>query len=225
MVLIPALACDERLYTELIELLRGGFDCQVVVPSAPTMAECVDAVLKATPSKPFILAGTSFGGHVAREVALAAPERVSGLLVMGAGASAPAGSQVYEERRRAVDQGRLDDLLETMARTIVFESEKRGEAAADAFRAMARSVSPEVFLNQSAALATRPDRTADLERIACRTLLLWGEKDVFSDPSEARRMASAIPDSELSVLAECGHLPALERPMRVASEIRRVFLP
>ncbi|WP_165690846.1 alpha/beta fold hydrolase [Consotaella salsifontis] len=226
MIMIPALACDDRLYTELVELLRGDFECSVVNPAAPTMAACAEAVLGGAPEEPFAVLGTSFGGHVAREVALTAPERVAALVVMGAGAATGAGAaDVFAERRRAVEEGELPDYLETMARTIVFESDGRGEAAANAFRLMARDVAPSRFLAQAEALARRDDHSTTISRIACPTLLLWGEKDSFSDPKAAKAMAGVMPNAELSIIAECGHLPCLERPMRVASEIRRVLRP
>ena len=49
---------------------------------ADHLAGCVEQVLAAAPEQ-FSILGTSFGGRVAMEVALAAPERVKGLVVIG----------------------------------------------------------------------------------------------------------------------------------------------
>ncbi|WP_102959599.1 alpha/beta fold hydrolase [Mangrovicella endophytica] len=225
LILIPAFACDARLYGSLIELLRGDYDCAVVIPAEPTMEACAAAALAEAGEGPFIVCGTSFGGHVAREMAFAAPDRIAGLIVMGAGAGAPASQAVYDERHAAIENGRAGEMLETMARAIVFEEEGRGEAAADMFRAMAAAADPAVLLAQNAALARRPDRRDDVARLACRTLLIWGEEDRFSPPADGADMAARMVQAEYVTLTDCGHLPSLEAPMRVAAEIRRVFVP
>ena len=77
-VFIPALLSDDAMYREVIAHLGETAEAQVMVLSEPTMQDNVEAVLaKATPT--FVLAGTSYGGSIALEVALAAPERVSAL--------------------------------------------------------------------------------------------------------------------------------------------------
>lgn len=42
------------------------------------------------------------------------------------------------------------------------------------------------------------------------TLLLWGASDTISTPAEAERIKSAIPGAQLSLIADCGHLPHIE---------------
>lgn len=223
LILVPAFACDERLYESLVELLRGDFDPEIVIAEKPTLAGCAEAVLAAAGEGPFMVGGSSLGGHVAREVAFAAPERVAGLVLMGAGAGVPASMAGLEARRDAIESGRRAEMLEEMARQIVFEEAERGQAAADMFRRMAGEASDARLLAQTAALGSRRDRSAELGRLSCRTLLLWGEEDRFSLPAEGARMATAMPDAEFVSLAECGHLPSLEAPMRLAAEIRRVL--
>jgi len=59
------------------------------------------------------------------------------------------------------------------------------------------------------------DEDATLEtmaRIPVPTLLLYGGADLLSPPPVGRILASAIPDSELAVLSECGHSAYWERP-------------
>ncbi len=224
LLLVPAFACDADLHEPLVPLLRPDFDCETVTPGEPDMAACAKMVLNAAGDAPFLVAGTSFGGHVAREVALLAGPRLRGLVVMGAGASAAADPSPMQRRRAAIEADGGADMLEDMARRIVFEPEGRGQEAADTFRRMAARAPTDRLLAQNEALLTRPDRTGDLARIACPVLLLWGREDVFSPVSAGEAMAAALPDARLAVLDECGHLPSLETPMRVAAEIRRRFV-
>jgi pimeloyl-ACP methyl ester carboxylesterase len=51
-----------------------------------------------------------------------------------------------------------------------------------------------------------------LGRIAAPTLILWGENDIITPLSMAQTYRRGIARSELHTLAQCGHLPCLERP-------------
>jgi 3-oxoadipate enol-lactonase len=44
------------------------------------------------------------------------------------------------------------------------------------------------------------------------TLVLVGEEDTLTPPSEARYLASAIPDSRLLIVPDAGHMSSLENP-------------
>lgn len=75
----------------------------------------------------------------------------------------------------------------------------------------------------------RPDHSAEMENIACPTLLLWGERDAISPVAVGQRLATLIPDAELHVIPEAAHdlghsrasdiaaivLQHLRRPVRV----------
>ena len=54
------------------------------------------------------------------------------------------------------------------------------------------------------------------------TLLIWGELDVRSPLSIARRFEQAIPNAELVVIPGCGHVSNLERPEQFSAAVRRV---
>ena len=85
LVMVPALGCDQGLYAPLARGLDGIVSLQTIIADGDRMETCVKQVLKAAPEK-FVILGTSFGGRVALETALAAPDRVEGLIVIGASA-------------------------------------------------------------------------------------------------------------------------------------------
>ena len=80
------------------------------VESPVTFAGCVEHVLERSPER-FALAGYSLGGRIALQVALAAPERVSRLVLVSttAGIEDPA-----ERAERRDSDGRLADELERL---------------------------------------------------------------------------------------------------------------
>jgi pimeloyl-ACP methyl ester carboxylesterase len=58
----------------------------------------------------------------------------------------------------------------------------------------------------------RPDSTSLLASIAIPALIVCGEEDVLTPPSDARGMNQQIRDSRLELLPGAGHLSNLEAP-------------
>ena len=56
------------------------------------------------------------------------------------------------------------------------------------------------------------NRRDELEKIACPTLLLSGEKDMTAPPKGMRRMAETIAGAAYFEIPGAGHLANLERP-------------
>lgn len=67
------------------------------------------------------------------------------------------------------------------------------------------------------------DWAAELPRLRLPTLLLHGEKDVLCSVEIMRYIDSVLPASRLVVFEGSGHLPAMTRPLDVASSIRDFF--
>ncbi len=62
------------------------------------------------------------------------------------------------------------------------------------------------------AMAERPDSVSLLKEISCPTLVMVGEFDQATPPSDARVMAEGIRGAQLRVIAGAAHLPNLEQP-------------
>jgi pimeloyl-ACP methyl ester carboxylesterase len=62
------------------------------------------------------------------------------------------------------------------------------------------------------ALMKRPDSTPDLPRITCGALIVVGDHDAITPPSDAEAMQRAIPRSRLAVIPGAGHVSNLEQP-------------
>jgi 3-oxoadipate enol-lactonase len=70
-------------------------------------------------------------------------------------------------------------------------------------------------------LAAREDSRATLGAIRVPTLVLVGEEDVLTPPSEAEAMAAAIPNARLERIPHAGHLANLENPQAVNAALGR----
>lgn len=64
-----------------------------------------------------------------------------------------------------------------------------------------------------------PDRLAaagaELGKLGCPALVLWGERDPYMGPEWARRFAEKLPDAQLEILAGAGHWPWIDDPTAI----------
>lgn len=218
LVMIPAFGCDERLYAGLLPRLPAGVRASSLIADGDSFAHCAEQVLARAPER-FVIMGTSFGGRVALETALAAPGRVEGLVVIGAGAGAVADPRAGLRRSERLRAGEAEQVAVEMGGMIAHMEGPDGPTARGLFIAMCASVGPAVMIRQSDALAQRTDLWPRLSEISCPALMLWGVHDRFSPAADGLRMAAAMPRGRFVEIADCGHLPTLEYPEESASAI------
>ncbi|HQT90196.1 MAG TPA: alpha/beta hydrolase [Acidiphilium sp.] len=214
-VFIPALLCDEALYRDTIAALGQTIAPQVLISPQPRLEDSVADILAQAPAH-FALAGTSYGGNLAMEVALAAPQRVTALWLMGCDPAAPqAGGPDL-----AGGLEETPDAIIDMLAGLVVHPEAVAEAAA--FKAMARRVGGKAGAAQARALAARRDAVSRLGALTMSTLVLWGERDALVPLATGRHLAAALPNARFEVLTNCGHLPTLEKPSEAAALFARL---
>lgn len=162
--------------------------------------------------------GHSFGTFVARRIAIAHPERVSRMVLIGAGVSAV--SPVTREVQAALSDLR-DPVPEQFARD--FQAGTAYAALPDAFF--------ERIVTESLKLPARLwrdifdgllayDDTGQLADIAMPTLVLWGERDALFPREDQDRLIAAIGGARLKVYRETGHCPNWECPQQVARDLQ-----
>ncbi len=69
-------------------------------------------------------------------------------------------------------------------------------------------------------MADRPDSVPLLSMIACPTLIIVGELDPATPPSDARLMSEQIPGAQLKIIPGAAHLPNLEQPEAFNDAVR-----
>ena len=209
-VFIPALLCDERLYNEVIAHLGTQIDANVLMSPKPDFADSVADILARAPAR-FVLVGTSYGGKLALQIALAAPERVAALWLMGCDPGAqPAGGPDLAAGLKAAPEA----VFAMLAGLVVH---KQAVASAATFSAMAQQVGGAAGAAQARALVKRADITARLPELKMPVLALWGEEDALVPAAVGRQLADALPNATFHQLAGCGHLPTLEKPRESAA--------
>lgn len=182
-------------------------------------AGCVEHVLSLAPAR-FALCGYSLGGRVALHVALAAPERVTRLVLVSSTAGIPDASE--RARRAAADRALAQELerdgiepfLARWRAQPLFAADPPAvdEAACADYRRNSPSALADVLRGiGTGQMAPLWDR---LDELNMPVTLLAGERDQkFVDIS--RRMATCMPHAQLAILPG-GHRLPLDTPAAVA---------
>jgi pimeloyl-ACP methyl ester carboxylesterase len=163
------------------------------------------------------LVGHSMGSIVAQGVALAAPDRVERLVLVGT-ASTVRNEGVRELQRAVETLG--DPVPEAFARE--FQVSCIHQPVPDEFMnrivAESRKLPARVWKAVMAGMLAG-DYRAQLHQIKTPTLIVWGDRDAFFPRAEQDLLAAALPNATLKVYAETGHCPNWERPEQFAQDL------
>ncbi|CAN5760484.1 alpha/beta fold hydrolase [soil metagenome] len=213
-------------YRVIVPDLRGHGDSPSPAGSYPmeAMADDIAGLLEALRiEESVVLGGLSMGGYIALAFAAKYAERLRGLMLINtrAAADAPEAARGREELAKAVEQaGSADPVIDRMAPKLFAKAtrERRPEVVETVVDRMRRTT-VEGTVGALLGMAIRPDRTADLARIPVPTLVLAGAEDQLIPIEESRQMVERLPEAELVVIPEAGHLAPLENPEATTSAI------
>ena len=158
------------------------------------------------------LVGNSMGGHSAVAFALANPDRVGKLVLMGGGTGGPSLYAPMPTEGIKLLQGVYRDPtienLRKMMSVFVYDvsSLTEEQMAMRLENVLARRDHLENFVASLAANPRQfPDFNARLPEIVAPTLVIWGRDDRFVPMDVGLRLLAGIANSQLHVFARCGH--------------------
>jgi len=149
--------------------------------------------------------GVSMGGWVALEAAAQRPDRIRSVVAASSGA--------LDFETDLTPDTFAPESAEALDRAIALQLAKPAKPprfiARDLVRANAR-YRPVIRRTMASMLTRRDVLDGRLDRIRQPVLVAWGDRDRVIPLAVGRRLAAGLPDSELVVLAGCGHLAVLE---------------
>jgi pimeloyl-ACP methyl ester carboxylesterase len=171
--------------------------------------------------------GHSLGGYFALVLALAHPERVTKLVLLGE----PAGSQPRSQWQRIASNPSfrakfhvtMEDTRHTWSQFIVAHLDRVSRELLNADNAGSNlsgyatswnSMIDEVLAEKDFGFSYEP--RPELGSLRPSTLLVWGDKDFFGPPSEGLEMAGLAPRARCEVLQDTGHAVWIDQPERCA---------
>ncbi len=157
----------------------------------------------------FILGGVSLGGWIAAEFAVRWPERVKKLWLSGAPGLWTDDARLGSLFTAMNDRDRLRELMfadpKSSAATMVIKDHPDEQTMLTAYQNMtvlARLIWERPY---------DPKLASRLQRVRCPTLLLWGAEDRLVPPAFGEAYKKHLPQAEMKLIPNCGHLPMFER--------------
>ena len=169
-----------------------------------------------------ILVGNSAGGTVSMQVALQHPERVEALILVDAAVYAGGGAPAWS--RPILKTPQMNHVGPLIARQLQAQGT---EFLKTAFHDPSK-ITPEIFagyekplqvdnwdkaLWQITVASEESGLTTRLSEITMPTLVITGDDDRIVPTEQSLRLADELPNADLKVIAQSGHLPHEEKPV------------
>jgi pimeloyl-ACP methyl ester carboxylesterase len=199
---LEALARRSRALAPELPIL----DATQCEPSIPALADYARAFLDAQAIERAVVGGNSLGGHLALELALAHPARVSGLVLTGS-------SGLFERGfTRGVPHVPTAAFVREKMEEIFYDPALVTAAWVESVRGILSTRAHVRRLLHVARSAKRGNLEPRLGEIRAPVLLVWGKDDRITPFEVAERFRAGLPHAELVGIANCGHAPMLEQP-------------
>ncbi|MEQ9367040.1 MAG: alpha/beta fold hydrolase [Leptospirales bacterium] len=156
----------------------------------------------------------------ARKLALLAPDLVQGLVIINS--SARGDTDVRRERNRvalAAQETRTYRGISRKALSRALHPDiETDKALIERLHAMSIRLGRQAFLNQLS--IRREDERPTLGNIICPTLVVTGDQDRLRGIEEAAELRDGIPNADLVIIPDCGHMTPVEQPAALLKAIR-----
>ena len=170
--------------------------------------------------------GLSWGGMVGMRLALRDPDRLDALILMDTSArpEKPVKKAGYRVLEAVAARTGAIPLVQKPILPLFFTAETmrdRPELVSRFSDRLARMDRQSLVHAVDAVIFERDDVSAEIGRIEAPTLVMVGDQDRATPPSEAELIAEQIPNARLVRIPRAAHLANLEQPAFVNAEIAR----
>ena len=227
-ILVHGFPLDGTMWDDQVRALSGNH--RVIVPdlrghgtsepisgpySMDMLADDLNGLLDHLNVDEVTLGGFSMGGYVAFAFYRKYKKRVNAMILAGTrpqpdSATAAKGRESMAQRAESEGQDTIAAAL--LPRLLTSETlEDRSDIVARV-RGMLTKVSIQGMAGDLRAMAARIDSTETLGQITVPSLVIVGEEDTLTPPTDSEMMAREIPDASLQIIPGGGHLVNIENP-------------
>jgi pimeloyl-ACP methyl ester carboxylesterase len=219
-LLLHAFPLDARMWDGARPALEGaGFD--VVAPNlpGPDLELGFDAWaprILGLVEGDFVPVGSSMGGYLSFELWRQVPQRLPAIALVGTRATpdSPEQRQARDDSIQLLGEAGREPFWDQLAPRM-FPDGADPDVVAGA-RAVALEQPITALVATQETIRDRVDSRPTLPTIDVPVLVVVGEEDRLTPPSDSEAMVAALPNARFSRIAGVGHLPPLERPDAVA---------
>jgi len=210
-VYIHGSGCDATLWESqlsdiggyAVDLPNHGESCKAEIMGIDDYAYFVAKAVKKILGKA-IVAGHSLGGAVAQKIYLNHPKVVKGLILVGTGVRLRVLPQILEGLREKPEE------TARMMSKYAFSDEKLADEFSKVFAERASILLKDLSICDRFDLLERY-RSGEV-KIDVPTLIIVGEKDLLTPVKYSEFLKKHIPNSEMVVIPEAGHMVMLKKP-------------
>jgi pimeloyl-ACP methyl ester carboxylesterase len=197
----------------LLDLPGHGGSPGPAPDSVEGFRDAVHETLRSLNIEKCYIAGHSLGGAIAMSFALAYPEMVKGLILVGTGAKLKVMPEFLEGILED-KEGTVKSIIEiAFGRTTPLPVKEEG------FKEMMKCDAKTIYNDYYA--CDRFDVMASVENITVPTLILCALSDLLTPPKYSEYLKGKIKGSKIELIEGAGHLMMIEKPAVVNSHIRR----
>ncbi|HMP29439.1 MAG TPA: alpha/beta fold hydrolase [Saprospiraceae bacterium] len=150
------------------------------------------------------LLGNSLGGHICQLVALQYPELVSSVTLTGS-------SGLFESAMGNSFPKRGDrDFIKRKTEMVFYDPKCATDELIDEVYNTVNDLGKAIRIVKTAKSAVRHNLEDKLHTINLPVLLIWGKNDEVTPAWVGEKFHELLPNSELHIFDECGHVPMME---------------
>ena len=196
--------------------------------SMPAYVKFLDSFLQKLAIDSCYIAGNSLGGRISWEYVLAHPGVVKKMILIDAAGfpndKIPPAFRLAQNplAKYIVRYIGARSLVEKSLLEVYADDAKVTDALVDRYYELAlREGNRDAFIAR--ANTHFADNVSEIRNIEVPVLVLWGAQDSWTPVDDAYRFQEALPNSELVILEDAGHIPMEEMPERTAA-LAKTFL-
>lgn len=197
--------------------------------SMPRYVKFVLALLYKLDAPRVVLAGNSFGGSVAWQVAVAQPNRVAKLILVDAAGypfkptSIPIGFRIAKipVLNKVMEYTLPRSMIESSLRNVYGNPDKVTPALIDRYYDLTLREGNRHALAQRFRQPLNGEGSEQIKTLRMPTLILWGEKDFLIPLENAGHFHADIAGSQEVILENLGHVPHEEDPAQTVAIVQR----
>jgi pimeloyl-ACP methyl ester carboxylesterase len=218
---LHALPLDGSMWAGQKELLPGSTHTPTLYPFGDSIEAWAATALKLVKGDRLVVVGCSVGGSCALELAVAAPDRVAALVLIGTKAGHRPDPALHGSTLETLREKGLEEAWKVFWAPL-FSRSAKSQVIDGAKRIMLRQ-SPLDVARGVTAFHSRPSRDQFLSTFPRPIVVVTGADDGAPGPKVSAAQANSAQQGRLHIVPECGHYVPLERPEYLNSILREVL--
>lgn len=225
LVMLPGTLCDRRVFAPMLACLAQAqpalaHNTSIIHADMTSHANAHALARHLLDSAPprFIAVGFSLGAIVALEMALIAPDRVAGMVLLAGNArDVPVADHASRRAMAAIAPDHL--IRDTLWPRYTAPARRHDDALRTLVMDMAMEAPLQTLARQTELALTRSDKRPHLGAMTMPALVLGGAWDAVAPPALQEELARGLPRATWRMAPEAGHFLPLECPDFCASAL------